>query len=343
MSVRAMSWAFDQPLAPTSKIVLLSLADHADDTGRCWPSISRLAQRATVSKSTVIRCLAALERAGFIGAEKRTRENGGLTSNLYRLRFNRVAQDVSPCVTDDQDDPASVNLILPPEEVGFDTPPSVTADTPPSVTADTSNRTAIKNHQKEPSLSADAEWEVDFEEFWAAYPKRPNNPKQPARRKYFHARRYLHASRETLVNAVKQYAATRIGEDPKFTAMAATWLHQRRWGDLSDTEVERAEHVATGITQTVREISGQYPGIIDRGITAEVAALMRSGVSGTELVVAAEKYKLWVKYNQMEGINLSVPVLSFWLKFRWRDMSNYDFCSRGLTNKKSVKLRKGTP
>ena len=44
MSVRAMAWAFEQRVgSPMAKLVLLKLADHADENGECFPSIGRIA------------------------------------------------------------------------------------------------------------------------------------------------------------------------------------------------------------------------------------------------------------------------------------------------------------
>lgn len=39
----------------THRLVLLALADHADDRGLCWPSMDRLAHRTRLSKRTVQR------------------------------------------------------------------------------------------------------------------------------------------------------------------------------------------------------------------------------------------------------------------------------------------------
>lgn len=183
----------------------------------------------------------------------------------------------------------------------------------------------------------------EFEEFWAAYPKRQNNPKQPALRKYITARLSLHTSHETLVNAVKRYAASRAGQDPTYTAMAATWLNQRRWEEYSGEEAWDVGRTATDVVEAVKGMTAHYPGIVDSGATEEAAAIIRSG-SGTaaQLVEAAEKFKLWVKLQKAEGLNPSVGPLSTWLKFRWRHMDNYVFCYRGMTNRKSVKLRKGS-
>jgi hypothetical protein len=40
-----MNWAWRQALATTLKLILMALADAADDQGVCWPSVSTLARR----------------------------------------------------------------------------------------------------------------------------------------------------------------------------------------------------------------------------------------------------------------------------------------------------------
>ncbi|PHQ71452.1 MAG: hypothetical protein COB97_01995 [Paracoccus sp.] len=45
MSVRIMSAVFEsRELGSTARLILLALADHADDEGRCYPSIARLSE-----------------------------------------------------------------------------------------------------------------------------------------------------------------------------------------------------------------------------------------------------------------------------------------------------------
>jgi len=39
-----MNWAWRQGLPPTPKLVLMALADAADDHGVCWPSVTTLAR-----------------------------------------------------------------------------------------------------------------------------------------------------------------------------------------------------------------------------------------------------------------------------------------------------------
>ena len=61
------------------------LNDRADKDGKCWPAIKTIARELCLSRSTVKRALDDLCQAGLVTKETRWRENGGLTSNLYRL------------------------------------------------------------------------------------------------------------------------------------------------------------------------------------------------------------------------------------------------------------------
>ena len=58
MSVRALSWSFALPLQDmAAKAVLHALADHADEDGKCWPSLKRIALFAGCSENTARRAL----------------------------------------------------------------------------------------------------------------------------------------------------------------------------------------------------------------------------------------------------------------------------------------------
>lgn len=68
-----------------SKAVYMYLKGHADSEGKCWPGIRTIAAGLGLSRSTVKRALDDLCKAELISRESRWRENGSLTSNLYRL------------------------------------------------------------------------------------------------------------------------------------------------------------------------------------------------------------------------------------------------------------------
>lgn len=63
--------------------VYMYLRDRADKNGSCFPSISTIASDLKMSKSTVKRALSDLEKAHYIRHERRYRQSGGNSTNLY--------------------------------------------------------------------------------------------------------------------------------------------------------------------------------------------------------------------------------------------------------------------
>ena len=80
-----MNWAWHQALRPVPKLVLMALADAADDQGICWPSVATLASKVGVSTRTVRRVMQELISGKLLAAEQRYRSDGSCSSNRYRL------------------------------------------------------------------------------------------------------------------------------------------------------------------------------------------------------------------------------------------------------------------
>ena len=76
---------YSSDLSHRARVVYMYLADRADRDGKCWPAIKTIAAELNLSRSTVKRALDDLCRAKLLTKETRWRENGGLTSNLYRI------------------------------------------------------------------------------------------------------------------------------------------------------------------------------------------------------------------------------------------------------------------
>lgn len=85
MSIRASNWAWGQALPPSQKVLLLALADQADDDGVCWPSMKTLARKICADVRTAQRNMRELQDANLVSVEARRRPDGDATSNLYRL------------------------------------------------------------------------------------------------------------------------------------------------------------------------------------------------------------------------------------------------------------------
>ena len=75
----------DTELPSRAKAVYMYLRDRSDAEGKCWPGIKTIASDMKLSRSTVKRALDDLYGAGLLTREPRWRENGSLSSNLYRL------------------------------------------------------------------------------------------------------------------------------------------------------------------------------------------------------------------------------------------------------------------
>lgn len=81
-----MSAVFEsQSLGPTERLIMLALADHADDDGRCYPSIERLCQRTGLSERAVQSNIRKLTKGGYV----RVNRGGGKgNANLYFISAN---------------------------------------------------------------------------------------------------------------------------------------------------------------------------------------------------------------------------------------------------------------
>ena len=81
-------------LKPATKIVLYWLADHHNsETGRCFPSLARLAKVCEMTKRSIQTHILDLERKGLIQVIPNYRDDGQQTSNNYTL-FLEGAQDL---------------------------------------------------------------------------------------------------------------------------------------------------------------------------------------------------------------------------------------------------------
>ncbi|MDI5886149.1 DnaT-like ssDNA-binding domain-containing protein [Cobetia amphilecti] len=98
MSLHAMSWAREvMPEMPESikagpRLLLLLMADYANEQGVCWPSVRRLADEMACSMRTVQRAIEALVEQGVMTVVARKTPAGRQTSNFYRLAMGNDQQ-----------------------------------------------------------------------------------------------------------------------------------------------------------------------------------------------------------------------------------------------------------
>ncbi len=105
MSMNLMAQAMSIKVGnPLRKLVLIKIADNANDKGECWPSYQHVADHCECSKSAVRAHIEALIKMGLITKENRLGVNNGKgnTSNLYYLTLDApVSSESTPPMSPD--------------------------------------------------------------------------------------------------------------------------------------------------------------------------------------------------------------------------------------------------
>ena len=185
-----------------NKLILLLLANYADQQFTCFPSIKRLAMMAECCESTVRRSLKDLEKRGLIEIKPRYEPYGDRcrqTSNIYTLRGFQ-------------------NETHPPIKL-----------TPAPLSKSTGDITSHINQSI---------YTIAFEEFWSVYPRRPNSSKKDAFAKFKKALTKITALE--LIQITELFAKSMVNKDPQYIPHASTWLNQERYMDLKDAPKVKA-------------------------------------------------------------------------------------------------------
>lgn len=208
MSWEATNWAVKQLAgSPGAKIVLLLLADRADERNSCWPSQERLAEESEQSVATVRRRLRDLESLGLIWTERRNVQGRKRATNRYVLAVSSSAQSDTQTRSTAQTDV----LPLKSEHIYRST---VSAKPP------------LEPPVEEPPLFTPVD---RFDEFWSVYPRK--DAKQPAKDKSW-PKAVTKVGAPLLIEKARQYAEWLVRENKQaFAMMPTTWLNQERWND----------------------------------------------------------------------------------------------------------------
>ena len=87
MSFQAMAWAIKQHLPCQDKMVLLVLANYADNRATCYPSVKRLSTDCGLSTSQIRKCVARLEKLKLVQRYMQMRSYGQ-TVNIYGMNLD---------------------------------------------------------------------------------------------------------------------------------------------------------------------------------------------------------------------------------------------------------------
>lgn len=137
LMVQAMKAKVGNPLR---KLVLIKLADNANDDGECWPSYKHIADQCEIARSTVKAHIKQLEKDGFLCIEHR--KEGALNkTNLFRLTIARGRAGADPVGRE----PTGGRAAADPGRAAADRGGGAAAD-PKPVTSKNQSRNQSKNH-----------------------------------------------------------------------------------------------------------------------------------------------------------------------------------------------------
>lgn len=210
-----MSLVWEMDLSTSEKMVLLVIADHADDEGRnAWPSMQTIARKASLSHRQAKRIVAALRDGGWIVVEEQA---GGTREMRDDRRPNRYTVLPNGGTSASSRDVARGDIEDPRGDICDSHGGSPMTPKP-----------SIEPSLIEPPINIDDRRFAaqHFDTFWNIYPRKVG--KQAA------AAAFKKACEVEDPIRIHQ-AAARFRDDPnredQFTPHPTTWLNQGRWDD----------------------------------------------------------------------------------------------------------------
>jgi|GEM_PF-869858 len=243
MSFKLVAQVFDIRVGnPLRKMVLIKLADQANDDGYCWPSYETLAYSCEISRSSVINHIKWLAENDFLWIEKRYDKDAQKNlSNIYHLTLSKgkQAKDVGGvAVTPVQEihHEGVVQEIHHPS-VG-DTPEVVQEIHHPSV-GDTP-KPIIESISK-PIIESNDWIDESFEAFYESYPNKKGKGQAQKTWNNVFTGKSSHKKPsnpvdlfETIMSAVKAQTPIILASEPRYRKHPSTWLNAKAWLDEVD-------------------------------------------------------------------------------------------------------------
>jgi hypothetical protein len=229
VSIRIMNLVFEMDLEPKPKIVMLTLADHADVDGYCFPGQGTLARRSSIPERTLRRVLQGLEEQGLIERERRTNEAGQRKTDGYRILPAILAGGSEPTGQNDAPNRPTV--------AGTKEPSVEPSDTPPTPSVDLAFELAWKHWPKKSGKQlALKAFRKSVDQHYAAAKKQEVTQAPADAEKW--------APLSLIIDTVTRFG-TAYGRTtpPQFIPHLATWLNGQRWSD--DMPVDRTRGAYT--------------------------------------------------------------------------------------------------
>ena len=232
--------AIEDGITAHEKLVLIALADMADDDGICWPAMKKVAKKSLCSKRTAQRAIGRFEDMQILSKTERPKEQKRNDSNLYQLDFmalihmtNSVLKGDTVSPSGRQGDTHRGDTVSPSGRQG-DTQVGDTV-TPETINKEPTNRTYQEPITGTGAASAAASETAGelFEQFRAAYPASRRKTEVKQAKAQFTAALKKVDTPQVLIDAAAAYAnwCQVQGTEPRYIKGMWRWLRDERWMD----------------------------------------------------------------------------------------------------------------
>lgn len=191
----------------TAKLVLIFLANYADENFQSFPSIGVLAELCESNERTIKRALTLLHQKKIIEIKERFTMDGKQTSNLYTIL---IRGDKNEGVGVTKSDPNTINI----------------------------NKT-ILNKQR-----GDKKYPPDFEQFWQAYPRHDGSKKSAYKIWSNAISREIDV--EVLLLKTIRFKVKNTHTEKRYIPHATTWLNQKRWETIDIEKPQTTKNQIAG-------------------------------------------------------------------------------------------------
>ena len=182
-----------------TRLVLLALADRADDGGKCYPGIKDLKLRTGLSKSAVWDATTEAVNIGELSVEK---YKGPHHTHLYTVHIPNRSES----------EPFTLQ--------------TVTVRNPDINRSESEPKPSVTQKNPQSSSTTKSVMHDGFNLFWSAYPRKVG--KAAAQKAWRNAKpRHL----KDIFDALKVQKTSQQWQDPQFIPHPAKWLNGRRWED----------------------------------------------------------------------------------------------------------------
>jgi len=221
MSIAAIAWALRVKTgSPSAKLVLIKLADNANDEGRCWPSVRHIVDHTELSERAVREHIKTLVSGGLVTIEKRF-SDGVQLPNVYLLNLRE-----------------NVGVVHQVQGGGAAGAPGVVQEVQGNSKPSKINRHLNHNVPADAGAcfgqSHSSDFIGKFEAFFLAFPNK--TARRDAIRSYRAA--LTRGTAEEILAGAVAYAEVAELLQPRFVCTAAKWLDGDRWLDTRNGKTD---------------------------------------------------------------------------------------------------------